>query len=294
MQHLDESVRYILDKSKEDRIFFLKCDKWFDYRKASEIFKILEDLLKHPPVLRMPNLLITAETNNGKTALVRKFYSKYKPHVEIENNRISGRAIYVQAPPIPDERRFYNILLEELNISYSISDKLEKKRIQVLNALQNLGTKMVIIDEIHHIQTGSLVKQKAFVNMLITLSDLLQIVIIAVGIFEAHSSFAITSQFSNRFDWISLPKWELNEDYFRLLENFAKFLPLHHPSTIQEPDIASKILKMSEGTIGEISKILTIAGIKAIISETEQIDRHILENINYLTPSNRRSYSSFF
>jgi hypothetical protein len=53
-----------------------------------------------------------------------------------------------------------------------------------------------------------------------------------------------------------------------------------------------KILGMSEGTIGEVSTILTKAAVLAIRRGTERIDAKLLDEIAYTPPATRRRGSA--
>jgi hypothetical protein len=65
-------------------------------------------------------------------------------------------------------------------------------------------------------------------------------------------------------------------------------LPLQKSSNLISEKLSSEIFDMSEGTIGEITNVLTLASIEAIKSGTEKIDLKILKNIPYVRPSERR------
>jgi hypothetical protein len=56
--------------------------------------------------------------------------------------------------------------------------------------------------------------------------------------------------------------------------------------------LAQKILVLSEGTIGEISALLTCATLAAIESGTEQITSNVLDNCGYVAPRERRRSSA--
>lgn len=147
---------------------------------------------------------------------------------------------------------------------------------------------MIIIDEIHNILAGNLSKQRTFLNVIKYLANELQIVIVAVGIKEALNAINTDPQISNRFIPEYLPKWNYTEEYLRLLMSFERLIPLKHQSTLVNEQISKKILELSEGTIGEISNVISKAAIEAIISKKEKIDIEILKNIDYVKPSERR------
>lgn len=296
MNHLIESVREIASQEAEERIRLINSSRWIKYPAAEKILNRLEELLVYPKISRMPNMLIVGDTNNGKTILVNRFCSSHKPEIigKDEDERLSIPVVYMQAPPIPDEKRFYNQLLDSLNAPYSLNDKLERKERQAINVLQHVGTKMLIIDEIHNILSGNTSKQRSFLNVIKYLANELKIVIVAVGIKESLNAMNTDSQIANRFIPEFLPKWRYNEDYIRLLASFERLLPLRKPSNLISEELSQKILDLSEGTIGEITMLLNAAAIEAIKSGHEKIDLNILKKINYVRPSDRRRHGEKF
>lgn len=290
MNHLLESVRKIAAEDNKTRINLINSKRWIKYPAAEKILDRLEELLIFPKISRMPNMLIVGDTNNGKTILVNRFYEAHKPKVikVDEEDKLVIPVVYMQAPPIPDEKRFYNKLLDSLNVPYSVNDKIERKEKQAINVLEYVETKMLIIDEIHNILAGNMAKQRSFLNVIKYLANELQIVIVAVGVKESLNAMNTDSQIANRFVPMFLPKWNYNEDYLRLLASFERLLPLRQPSNLISENLSIKILDLSEGTIGEITTVLTLAAIEAIKNGKEFIDIDLLKSINYVRPSERR------
>jgi hypothetical protein len=73
-----------------------------------------------------------------------------------------------------------------------------------------------------------------------------------------------------------------------LLASFESTLPLRNPSSLAEERLAIKLLSMSEGTIGELSRILVAAATEAIRSGQERIDEKVLRAIHWEPPSERK------
>ena len=90
------------------------------------------------------------------------------------------------------------------------------------------------------------------------------------------------------FEPAVLPRWELNKDFMRLLMSFERMLPLSQPSDLHEISLATKLYAMSEGYIGELSRLLTQAAVAAIQQQTECINETILNSINWISPSQRK------
>jgi hypothetical protein len=80
----------------------------------------------------------------------------------------------------------------------------------------------------------------------------------------------------------------MTNEYLRLLASFEVALPLERPSRLAEVKLARKILDLSEGTIGEISALLTCAALAAIERGTERITSSVLDGCGYVVPRERR------
>lgn len=288
MNHLNKPTQVTASMDNSVRIEKVLCEKWIGYTRARKILGRLEALLNHPRTHRMPNLLLLGPTNNGKTLLLSKFFEDYKPTVTPSDTHLLVPVIYLQMPPKPDERKFYNAVLETLNAPQKDNDRIEKKHHQVLSILKKVETKMLIIDELHHILAGKYVNQRSFLNLIKYLSNELRLVIVGAGIKDAYHAINTDPQMANRFEPALLPKWKWDEEYLRLLKSFEALLPLRKPSNLDREDIAIKILSMSEGIIGEMATILRKSAVAAIETKAECITKKLLDQIDYISPSSRR------
>lgn len=288
MKHLSEKTKnFVANSTNEERILRIKKIKWIGYNKAIEVIKNFKDLSEYPECSRMPNILLVGESNNGKTAIIEKF-AELNPAYMDENYNSINPVLLIQAPPEPDERRLYNIILEKLFAPYKTSEKLDSRQQRVKNLLQKLKVKIIIIDEIHHILAGVPTKQRKFLNVLKFLSNDLRISLVCVGTSDAFNALNSDPQTANRFNPIILSRWSYDKEFKRLLLSFEKLMPLKEESNLIEESISRKILAMSEGLIGEIAKILELSAILAIESNIEKITPNILNNINYTSPSDRK------
>ncbi len=288
VQHLSPSAEKLLALSNEERIERILGERWIGYTRAIKITKRLEDLLKYPKTHRMPNLLIVGRTNNGKTMIVSRFASKHPASDNIEGDEVNVPVLMIQAPPVPDENRFYNTILDRLFAPYKPHDHVSKKQIQVISLLKRVGLKVLIIDEIQHILAGNLDKQRQFLNVIKYLGNELKVPIVGVGTKEAIRAIQNDPQLANRFEPEPLPKWQMDEEYLKLLMSFERMLPLKKPSNLIETSMATKILSLSEGIIGEMSMLLRRAAVTAIETGSECIDLKIINAIDWSIPSQRR------
>src|SRR5436305_10033546 len=179
--HLDETAKAWLTLDDEERINEIYGERWIGYGKAKDIVVKLNRLMHYPKKKRMPNLLIVGDTNNGKTMIVNQFK---KLHPDDENPDGDAKiipVIIVQAPPTADEGRFYSRILTKLKAPFRDSDTAGSKYIQVVRICEQVGLRVLIIDEIHDIIAGSRANQRVFRSAIRQLGNDLQIPIIGVG-----------------------------------------------------------------------------------------------------------------
>jgi hypothetical protein len=261
---------------------------WIGYTRSKRILEKLEDLFCYPRVDRMPNLLIVGETNNGKTMIASRFQRLHPAADNANGDHALVPVLLVQAPPAPDESRFYGAILEALGAPYKPRGSVEEKQIQVLHLLRGVQLRLLIIDEIHHILAGHIAKQRQFLNVLKHLGNELKIPLVGVGTIDAVRAIQTDPQMANRFEPVALPRWEMNRDFQTLLASFERTLPLRHPSRLAEPVLAAKLLALSEGTIGELFSLLMAATVRAIRSGAERIDEDVVAKTDWIAPSTRR------
>lgn len=289
MRHLhDKTKNIVINSSDEERILSVKKFKWIGYTQAKTILQQLDDLLHYPTNHRMPNILLVGDSNNGKTALLKRFSKLNESYVSDKTNELICPTIMIQAPPEPDEKRFYNSILDALHAPYKSSEKVEIRQKRVIHLLKKVKVKLFIIDEIHHVLAGTMAKQRTFLNVIKYLSNELRISIVCAGTRDAFNAIQTDPQLANRFEPKVLKKWRNDDNYLRLLASFETILPLKEPSLLIESSLSNKILAKSEGLIGEISKILELSTILAIETGIEKINKNILDNIDFISPSDRK------
>lgn len=289
--HLNAAARAALALPEAARIAQIRSPRWIGYPRAKQLLAKLEDLLTHPKTHRMPNLLIVGDTNAGKTMIANRFAQLHPGDDNPDGEAAIVPVLAIQAPPGPDEGRFYNTILEALFAPYSPRERVAKKQIQVLRILKHIGLRLLIIDEIHNVITGPVNKQRLFLNVLKYLGNDLQIPIVGLGTKEALRAIQADPQLANRFEPAALPRWRLDGEFQMLLASFERALALRQPSRLANEAFARRLLALSEGSLGELSTLLTAAAVYAVKSGTERIDETVLAAIDWIPPSARRRHA---
>lgn len=279
----NEAFEY-LSKSDEERIIYCKKDHWIGYGSAVKLIEILEDKFLDPPQMRHEGLLIYGDSNNGKTAILKRMYDLHKTKLDYVTK--DGEAIYeipiiyFQAPTIPDESRLYSLILDELCVPQKRTDKVVIKANLAKHYLNKLGTKMILIDEIHSALRGNLNKQRTFIDDLKQLSNSLSLTIVLAGTREAYSALSIGNETNTRFPALELPRWNNDRKFKSFVATYERCLPLKEASNMADnAELINALFYQSEGLIGKTVNLLKKATIKAINSKREYI---IVDDIEYL------------
>lgn len=291
MDHLHPRTREIATEPIEVRIRDVRTPKWIGYSRAKAAIKKLETLIGHPESHRMPNLLIHAPTNNGKTMIVERFLRSYPPNDNPDGDTAEIPVLSVQMPFAPDPKRFYKAILDKIFAAYRHSDNISKLEGQTIQILKACGLKMLVIDELHNMLAGRVDSRRQFLNMLRYIGNELRVPIVGLGIQSALRAIQIDEQLANRFEPFQLPLWSDGEEYRKMLNSIESILPLSKPSRLASNDTAHTIMALSEGTIGEIMSLLREAAVKAIETGYEHIDVPLLRECGYVQPSKRRRHA---
>ncbi|HEA3201575.1 TPA: TniB family NTP-binding protein [Aeromonas veronii] len=284
-KHIHPDFHHIMLLSDKERIEFLDEPRWIGYKTAQQVMDTLQGLLHKPVRPRMPNLLLVGDPNNGKTTIVRRFFDLCGQGYVNEDADPVKPIILAEAPPSADEKSLYISILERFFTPYRATDPVSKLRYQVIHLFRACHVRMLIIDEFHSLLTGSAVKQREVMNAIKLLCNELAIPIVGVGTREAVRVLHSDPQHASRFDVMSLPVWELNPDFQRLLADFEKVLPLKNPSRLHQPELATALHAISEGNIGNLHCLLVECAKEAAKSGKEQIDKAIIESKAWVRPT---------
>jgi hypothetical protein len=276
----------------EDRISFLHQERWISYPSAKKLLDRMEDLYSRPKRLRPRSMLVIARAGNGKTQLGRRFQMKHPPTDNREGDYIKYPVMYVQAPWKPNAARLFEKILSSLGVESATSASAARKERRALDLMKAVDTRMLMIDEVHHIISGSKKKHRQMLDLLKYISTELQIPIAALGTRVAAPAINQDEQTKTRF-WVqALPKWTMNDkdsrqNYLRLLKSLEELLPLREPSNLVKTNLARKVLAMGEGRIGDIDEVVTLGAVEAIKRGKERITPELLDDCGWDPPSDQ-------
>jgi hypothetical protein len=139
LQHLSPTAREWVDVPIELRVRYTNRDHWIEHPLAISALSKLESLLALPRRSRMPCLLLFGESGMGKTMILEKFARSHPPP-EAEYPAFSQRDIvFMQMPPMPRLRNFYEQLLKAFDpslLTRGRTDYLESTTLAFLARIQ--------------------------------------------------------------------------------------------------------------------------------------------------------------
>lgn len=289
--HLDEKAQQKLLLTNEERIQSIRVGTWVGVEHVKEILEKLEDMLNMPEVTRPPCMLVVGPAFSGKTSIAEHFVRDHPPDLSPENQTTVSPVVMIDAPPKPDLSDLYSRILDKLMAPYKPTASATEKNSQVKRLFRELGVKMLIIDEIHHLIAGSLNRQREFRNAIKSLSNETKVSLVFLGIQEARIAIYSDEQLSSRFIPYELPTWSNDKAFARLLRTLERRTPLRKPSNLGSPDMANIIYAKSESNLGDILDLLKEASVVAIRNGDECISRELLESMKWVPPSKRKLFS---
>ena len=179
--HLNEAAKALVNAPEAARIHSIRTGTWLGYPRAKDILTRMEELLEYPRITRMPNMLLVAPSFNGKTSILERFLDQHPPDLDPLGETTVCPVVMVESPPTPDVSAFYSRILDALMTPYKPAAAAQDKNSQIKLLFRQLGVKMLIVDEIHHLIAGSLNRQKDFRNALKSLGNETKVVIVAAG-----------------------------------------------------------------------------------------------------------------
>ncbi len=288
LSHLSHHAQITAMLPAHERIKRVRAERWIGYSAANEALVSLEELITWPERVRMQNMLLIGPTNNGKSMIIEKFRRGHLPYISEDGSKEVIPVLVMQMPSDPSVARFYTMLLYAMNAPVLGRRRVQDLEILALRLMKEAKVRMLVIDELHNVLAGSAPIRNEFLNLLRFLGNSLRIPIIGVGTEDAYRAIRTDDQLENRFKPFILPRWKDDDELMSLLASFRISIPLKRSSDLHSQELARYILARTEGTIGEITSLLTYAAIVAIETGEEAINNKTLAMTDYDSPTERR------
>jgi chromosomal replication initiation ATPase DnaA len=285
--HLVPSAEGLLGLADSERIAAIREERWITYPRARFSLELLDNLLARPRTTRMPSLAIYADSGMGKTMLMERFRRAHPAIYDRSERRLISPVLALQMVSHASERRFYGHLLTTIGAPFVPRATVLELEIQALRNLRRMEVRLLMLDEIHNILAGSAKEQRILLNTLRYVSNELQISLVCLGIAEAREAIGGDVQLARRFEEVTLPRWQGNEEFQELVICILRHLPLKLASQISARALR-QVLQATEGVTARVFRMFNELAIAAIQSGTERISDSSIEDwrpMTWVTPA---------
>ena len=280
LSHLSTPTRELAFQDAKARIKLLQTARWVAFPRAGIAVEELQRRFHYPTRARMPCMLLYGDSGMGKTMILEKMERQHPKSYDERRGITKRPVLIIQMPASPDERRFYTRILDVLGAPYSLREQMAALEGRVIHLLQEMGTQLLFIDEVHHLLAGSQREQRRALNLLKFLTSELKIVIVAVGTSDAFHALQTDVQVASRFEPLLIPRWSETEAFRAFVVAYGRLLPLRKASPFGEPEIIRALITQSAGITGRVTWLLGRAAEMAIQDSSEFIDAGTLERVS--------------
>ena len=204
--HLDPAHQAIASLPDEERIQWIRAERWISHPAAEMALTAMGDLLTYPQRNRMPCLLVHGRTGMGKTMILRKFDRDHPRVIDARLGVAQMPVVLMQLPPEPAEVPFYEELLGALGLPLVGEVSRIRARRMARGALRIVGARVLVIDEIHALLVGGDRQQRVFLNVIRLLANELELPLVCAGTPEARRALLTDSGLADRFEAVELPR----------------------------------------------------------------------------------------
>ena len=254
----------------KERLDLIRGDRWIAFDRATIVLNRLISLMEMPRQSRMPGLMVYGSSGIGKTMIAKRMESLYPSQYASDVGVTRTPILLLQAPPAPDERRFYQHILASIGAPMWGRHTASELEVRALNHLRDMDLRMIMIDEVHNLLAGSYREQRRFLNMLRFLANDLCASLVVFGVNEAVDAIRGDEQLARRLDEHFLPLWEDDVEFSRLIQTLIAAMPLKRGSGLSVQSLRT-ILGMTGGVTSRVFTMVKALAIEAIETGEERI-----------------------
>jgi hypothetical protein len=279
LTHLHPAVRTVARADAATRLQAIRAKRWITHPPAQRVLAHLEEAFGQPKGDRMENLLLVAESGMGKTMLLRKFQRDHAVLPDMASGVQRHPVVLALMPEEPSEEAFYVQVLKAVGAPVVLSTRRHRLGLRetTFRLLRELGTQMLMIDEINSVLVGSARQQRYFLQLLRFLSNELQVALVCAGVPEARFALLSDPQLRSRVAELALDPWTAGTELTVFVALLVQGLPLRQASPVDSGKLRRLLVERSGGITLSICRAVERAAAAAIRSGQERIDLASLE-----------------
>ena len=241
LNHLHPAVRDLARADDAIRLQAIRSKRWITHPLATRLLATLEETFGQSKGDRMENILLVAESGMGKTMLLRKFQRDHAVPPDTVSGVQRHPVVLTLMPEEPSEEAFYIQVLKAVGAPVVLATRRHRlgMRETTFRLLRELGTQMLMIDEINSVLVGSARQQRYFLQLLRFLSNELQVAIVCAGVPEARFALLSDPQLRSRVADLALEPWTAGPELAAFVALLVQGMPLRQAS----PPLVFRVLR---------------------------------------------------
>jgi hypothetical protein len=281
LSHLHPGIRTIAQADDATRLHAIRSKRWVTHQPAQRVLETLKEAFDQPPGDRMENVLLLAESGMGKTMLLRKFQRDHAKAFDTVEGIRPYPVVFALMPEEPSEEAFLIQILKAIEAPFDLSRRRHRLDIRetTFRIVREVGTRMLMIDEINSVLVSSPRQQRHFLQLLRFLSNELQVAIVCAGVPEARFALRSDPQLRSRAVDVELLPWTEGPELRAFVALLVQGLPLRYPSPVDSPQLRRLLVERSGGITLSLCRALERAGAAAIRNGRDFIDLASLQDL---------------
>jgi len=259
---------------EDGRIALIQSDIWIGFPRAEQVLDRLQDMIEAPRQTRMPGLLVHGASGIGKTMIARNLSRRYAPEYDPASGITRTPLLLLQAPPAPDERRFYLHILATVGAPATALSARSKCGLPRSPCRRALARPWLADD---HDRRGPQPlgrdpsrTARRFLNVLRYLSNELEVSLVCLGVSEAVDAIRGDIQLARRLDEHHLPNWRDDAEFSDMIQTLIAAMPLEKKSNLKVKSL-KQVLALTGGVTSRIFALVKDLSIDAIVTGEECI-----------------------
>ena len=269
--HLHPAVQPLLDLPKAERAGRMLTDRFISHERVTPILDHVDFLRLRPQQTRAAGLVVSGRPGSGKTMLARAVLRRCPPQPAEGGQPATWPVLSISMTGAREAKILYNRILSQLEVPdpgrYVGSDRER----MVLKVCKAAGVRLLIVDEIQDILTSTARQQRIALDTIKFLMNELSLPILALGTAQAPEAMKVDEHLNARFTYRTLPVWKHDQYLANFLDALERSLPLREPSHLSSLPLSTTILRLSEGVLDVIVRLVTHAAAHALEQGKEAI-----------------------
>ena len=283
VERLRPAARELVHANRGAKLSYLMADQLIGYPAAKAVENALRELIEYPRCGLLPNILLSGPSRNGKTSVMKRIQKEYA-NVDAVGSVPVMPIVIVNMPSPPNEKEFWASILRVMLGRVPPRAQTYALKSQALDLIRYSRCRALAIDEFQHVLEGTRRERDQMLGLIKNLSNELEIPLVCLGLPEVKTVLLDDQQYAGRFASFTLPPWQLNGDFRRLVDNFERLLPLSMPSNLSNDENVRLIYDRSNGgLLGWVWLRIREAARVAIEKDAPCIDTALLHNVKLPT-----------